>query len=110
MLAAAVPLPTLVPQSEAAIQASFQPAEVLRVAFPKYPSTTVAIGTVVLEITLSETGKAGEVKVLRDIPPLTEEAKAAVGDWQFMAATLNGDPVRSKIVLAFVFNTIATTR
>lgn len=104
-LAAPVPLPPLIPQSEAAIQAEFQPAEVLRAAFPNYPSNTTTIGTVVLEVPVSETGKAGEAKVLRDLPPLTEEAKAAVGDWRFMAATLNGDPVRSKIVLAFVFNT-----
>jgi outer membrane biosynthesis protein TonB len=104
-LAAAVPLPPLIPQSEAAIQAEFQPAEVIRAAFPNYPGNTVAIGTVVLEVPVSETGKAGEVKVLRDLPPLTEAAMAAVGEWRFMAATLNGHPVRSKIVLAFVFNT-----
>lgn len=101
------PLPPLIPQTEAAIQAEFQPVEVLRAAYPNYPSSTLAVGTVVLEVAVSEAGKAAEMKVLRDLPPLTDAAKAAVTDWQFMAATLNGVPVRSKIVLVFVFPAIA---
>jgi hypothetical protein len=97
-----VPLPALIPQSEAAIQAEFQPAEVLHAEFPKYTTTTFASGAVVLEVALNEKGEAGEAKVLLDLPPFTEEAKAVVGQWRFMAATLNGKPVPSKIVLAFV--------
>ncbi|MGO8786061.1 MAG: energy transducer TonB [Terriglobia bacterium] len=97
-----VPLPALIPQSEEAIQAAFQPAEVTRAAFPRYPDTTVVAGAVVLEVTLSEKGGVDEVKVLRDLPPLTEEAKTALADFRFMAAAFNGSPVRSKIVLAFV--------
>lgn len=106
LLAAPVPLPALIPQSDAAIQAEFQPAEVLHAAFPEYPANAVISGTVVLEVTLSAKGEAEEVKVLRDLPPLTAEAKAVVGNFRFMAATFNGDPVRSKIVLAFVFTAI----
>jgi hypothetical protein len=56
----------------------------------------------VLEVTLNEKGEAGEAKVLRDLPPFTEEAKAVVAEWRFMAATFNGRPVPSKIVLAIV--------
>jgi TonB family protein len=104
-----VPLPALIPQSEAAIQAELQPAEVTRTAFPKYPDNTVVAGAVVLEVTLSEKGEAEEVKVLRDLPPLTAEAEAVVGDWRFTAATFNGSPIRSKIVLAFVSRPIART-
>jgi hypothetical protein len=97
-----VPLPALTSQTEAAIQAEFQPAEVIHAEFPKYTATTFAAGAVVLEVTLSEKGGAGEAKVVRDLPPFTEEAKAIVGQWRFMAATFNGRPVQSKIVLAFV--------
>ena len=97
-----VPLPALIPQSEAAIQAELQPAEVTRTAFPKYPVNTVVAGAVVLEVTLNEKGEAEEVKVLRDLPPLTARAKAVVADWRFMPATVNGNPVQSKIVLVFV--------
>jgi outer membrane biosynthesis protein TonB len=101
-LGAPVPLPSFKPRSEAEIQAEFQPAEVTHAVFPKYPYNTVIAGSVVLEVTLSATGKAQETKVLRDLPPLTAEAKAVVGDWRFMPATFNGHPVRSRIVLAFV--------
>ena len=97
-----VPFPALISQSEAAIQAEFQPAEVIHAEFPKYAVSTFAAGAVVLEVTLNEKGEAGEAKVLRDLPPFTEEAKAVVAEWRFMAATFNGKPVPSKIVLAIV--------
>jgi hypothetical protein len=97
-----IPSP-LIPQSAAAIQAEFQPAEVTRMLLPhSHPGYTRAEGMVVLEITLSEKGEAEEFKVLRDLPPFTEGARAAVGDWRFLPATFNGRPVQSKIVLAFV--------
>ena len=97
-----VPLPELIPQNETAIQAEFQPAEVVHAEFPKYTATTFASGAVVLELGLSEKGEAGDTKVLRDLPPFTDEAKAVVGKWRFMTATFNGRPVSSRIVLAFV--------
>ena len=110
LLADQVPLPALKPQTEAAIQAEFQPAEVTRAAFPKYPTNSFAAGAVVLEVTLNRKGEVEEdVKVLRDLPPLTEEAMAVVGNFRFMAATFNGNPVPSKVVLAFVFRPPATT-
>jgi hypothetical protein len=97
-----VPLSGLKPRSEAETQAELQPAEVTHAVFPKYPFNTVVAGSVVLEVTLSAKGEAEEVKVLRDLPPLTAEAKAVVGNWRFMPAAFNGYPVRSRIVLAFV--------
>lgn len=98
-----IPLPALKPQTDAAIQAEFQPAEVLHAAFPNYPATNVLFPvTVVLEVTLSVTGKAEDVKVLRDVPPATAMVVPVVGNWRFMPATFNGHPVPSKIVLAFV--------
>jgi hypothetical protein len=114
-----VPLPALKPQSEAAIQAAFQPAELTRATFPnyyvpvspeevtratmrRYPENRTFGEAAVLEITLSEKGEAEEIKVLIDCLPLTKPAKDAVGDWRFMPAAFNGHPVPSKVVLAFV--------
>ena len=97
-----VPLPKPKPKTEAAIQAEFQPAEVLRGIFPANGASDIPLGTVVLEVTLSEKGEAEEVKVIRDLPYHTAEAKSALGAWRFMPATFNGTPVRSKMVLAFV--------
>ena len=96
-------LPALIPQTEAAIQAEFQPAEVTRAVNPPYPtSSSVVQGSVVLEVALSAKGEAGEIKVLRDLPPFTDGAKATVEDWRFMPATFNGRPVPCKVLLAFV--------
>ena len=77
--------------------------------FPNYPDNTVVAGSVVLEVTLSAAGKAQEVKVLRDLRPLTSEAKAVVGEWRFMPATYDGNPVPSRIVLAFVSRPLVST-
>ena len=97
-----VSLPPLKSQNESAIQAEFQPAEVTRATFPKYPDDSSVAGTVVLEVSLSPKGLAGDVKVLQDLPPLTSLDQTVVKDWSFMAATHNGNPIPCKIVLAFV--------
>lgn len=103
-----VPLPALKPQTDAAIQAEYQAAEVIHAAFPRATGfTTINSLTVVLEVSLSADGKPEEVKVLGDVPGLTAEAKGALDDWRFMAATLNGRPVASKMVLVFAFRPVA---
>ncbi len=94
---------TLKSQSEEAIQAEFQPPEVLHGRFPIYPMDATAFGTVVLEVNLSTKGEAGDVKVLQDLPPFTSHSRDVVGDWRFMAATDNGNSIPSKVILAFVF-------
>jgi outer membrane biosynthesis protein TonB len=105
-----VPLPPLIPQSAAAVQAEFQPAEVTRALLPHpHPGYAISEGTVVLEVTLRAKGKAEEIKVLRDLPPFTAGAAAVAGDWQFMPAAFNGRPVRSKVLLAFVSPPLVST-
>ena len=47
-------------------------------------------------------GEAGDVKVWQDFSPLTVHDQASVEGWGFSLATDNGDPVASKIILAFV--------
>jgi hypothetical protein len=106
-----ITLPPLIPQSAAAIQAEFQPADVTRALLPHpHPGYTFAWGAVVLEVTLSAKGKAEAIKVLRDLPPFTAGAEAVVGDWRFMPAAFNGHPVRSKILLAFVSPPYVSTK
>lgn len=99
-----VPLPALKPQSDAAIQAEFQPAELLHAVFPpyRYQGYANTAGTVVLQVGLDAKGEAKEIKVLRELTPFTDEAKDIVADWRFMPATLNGRPIPSTILLAFV--------
>ena len=104
-VASPLELPPLAPQSAAAIQAEFQPAEVTRAAtLPMFESCigyrsthqapetdhtvlplgfdgyTVWCGSLVLEVALDEKGEAEDVKVLRALPTYTEGAPAAVAD------------------------------
>lgn len=103
-LAANVPLPPLIHQDdEARIYSSFQPPEVTCATFPTYPVDAIWPGTVVIEATINEAGKVQSTKVLRDLPPFTAKAIRAVEDWRFMPASLNGRPLKSKAILAFVF-------
>jgi hypothetical protein len=94
---------TLKSQSDEAIQAEFQPPEPLHGKFPVYPMDATTFGTVVLEVNVNAKGEAGTVKVLRDLPPFTSHSQDAAGDWNFIAATDNGDPISTKVVMAFVF-------
>ena len=95
-------LTPLIHQDDGArIQSAFQPPEVMWATYPV--TLTSAVGAVVLEVLVDEKGAPQEAKVLRELAPHTEGTVRAVGDWEFMAATLNGKPVKAKVILAFVF-------
>jgi len=99
-----VPLPPLIHQDdEARIQSRFQPPQVTYATFPVYPLNALMAGTVILEVSINETGKGRNPKVLQDAPPFTATATQAIDDWRFMPATLDGRPVESKVVLVFCF-------
>lgn len=104
-----VSLPEPKAQTEAAAHAEFQPPQVTRAWFPASPFDAASPGTVVVESTLSARGEITDVKVVRDFPPFTAHVKAALGNWRFLPATFHGTPVRSRIVLAFVFRPLITS-
>ena len=81
----------------------FQPAEVLAVTDTYYPPRSVAFGTVVLQVTVGESGEIQDIKVIRHIPSLTEEAMRSVKRWKFKPASLDGKPAGSVIPVAFTF-------
>ena len=81
----------------------FEPAEVVSAANTYYPPLSVAFGTVMLQATIGESGEIEAVKVIRDIPSLTEEAIRSAKKWKFKPATLDARPVRSAIPVAFTF-------
>jgi TonB family protein len=52
-------------------------------------------GTVVLTLTITEQGRAEDIRVARSLDPgLDRQAIEAIEDWQFAPATKNGTPVR----------------
>jgi TonB family protein len=99
-----LPLPPLIHQSdEARIQSAFQPPEVTRATLPPFPYGALQNGTVILQAIVNEEGKVEHTAVLRDSAPFEPTALRAVAGWRFLPATLNGAPMKSAVVLAFVF-------
>lgn len=81
----------------------YDPPAVISAVEAVYPLQSVAIGTVVLEVSLDEAGRITDVRVVRGIASLTEPAERSVRQWKFQPAAFDGKPVSSKIVVAFSF-------
>lgn len=88
--------------------APFEAAELISTTDLSYPVQSIAVGTVILEITVSEKGAVEDVRPTREIQSLTETALRAVKQWHFKPATLDGKPVRSRTSVAVLFNSVAT--
>jgi outer membrane biosynthesis protein TonB len=82
---------------------AFFPPQLNTATFAPYPAKAKAQGAVVLNVTLDTNGNAGQVATLRDVPPLTASATGALKNWNFSAATYEGNPIQSHMVVAFVF-------
>ena len=68
----------------------------LRNVNPVYPPEAIQArvqGVVILECTISPTGKVVQVKALRGTPLLTEAAIEAVKQWEYTPTVLDGVPV-----------------
>ncbi|MGH9791163.1 MAG: energy transducer TonB [Candidatus Acidiferrales bacterium] len=81
----------------------YAPPRVLATVDANYPPTSIAGGTVVLQVAVSEAGAITEVEVVGDIPSLTVAAERAVRQWKFAPAELNGRPVASTVIVAVSF-------
>ena len=102
--AANVPLPPLSSKANSRDDSvPPHPADVLAAAFPQYPVNSVAAGTVVLRVTVDETGKVARTTAVRRIPALTSPAIRSLEGWSFASASFDGKPVRSSVALAFIF-------
>jgi TonB family protein len=80
----------------------FDPPTVAKVAEAVYPLQSVVSGTVVVEVSLGDTGKIADVRVVRGIPALTEPAERSVRQWKFQPAKLDGKAVASKVPWLFL--------
>jgi TonB family protein len=90
-------------QSIPADVSGFTPPQISMAAFANYPANSVSQGTVVLDVTVNKAGNPTRIRVVRGIPPLTEQAVIAVKNWGFNAATIQGQPTAAQMVIAIVF-------
>ncbi|HWQ02956.1 MAG TPA: energy transducer TonB [Candidatus Nitrosotenuis sp.] len=83
----------------------YDPPRVISSMQADYPVNSIAAGgAVILEAQLDETGALKDIRVLQDVPSLTEPAKAALKKWKFEPARWNGKAVESKLPVVFSFN------
>ena len=93
----------ITPASSATGSSSFVPAQITAASYALYPADSLAIGTVVLSVTISKTGQVQKVRVARDVAALSPAALAVVKSWKYAPATLKGQPISSRLIVAFVF-------
>jgi hypothetical protein len=93
------------PAKESGETRGFVPPGILAISYAGYPASTIAMGAVVVQANVRPDGSAGGVSIVRDIQggfgPL---AIKAAKHWQFQAALRDGQPVPSKVAIAFVFS------
>jgi outer membrane biosynthesis protein TonB len=82
---------------------AYLPAQLNTATFAPYPAQATAQGAVVLNVSLDANGNAAKVATLRDVPQLTAAASGALSNWNFSAATYDGKPIPSNMVVAIVF-------
>jgi hypothetical protein len=82
----------------------FVPANVLTVGAIPYPASSLDAGVVTLSINLDDAGQIGSVAILRDLPSVSGLAISAVHSWTFSAATLDGKPVPSSLVVNIIYD------
>jgi TonB family protein len=69
-----------------------------------YPMNSRTTGIVTLDISVDVTGTVQNVRVVRDVPPLTSAAQSAVQGWQFTPALVNGQAAAGTVRVNVVFN------
>jgi protein TonB len=61
--------------------------------YPQIAQSARVQGVVIIEATISPTGKVVDARVLRSIPLLDQAALDAVRQWEYTPTLLNGVPV-----------------
>lgn len=81
----------------------FTPPQITLASFAKYPAASTAQGTVLLDVTIGRGGQSKQIRVINDVPTLTQQAISAIKTWKFNAATYKSQPIASQFLVAFVF-------
>jgi hypothetical protein len=88
---------------EAAASQSYKPVGILSFTYPHYPNNSVAWGSVVVQVTVGSNGALKSVDFLHGTSGFNNLVSDALQGWRFQAASLDGKPVTSKVVIAFTF-------
>lgn len=81
----------------------YRPAAAVSAADMQFPLQTTADGLVIFSVSLGPSGEIRKISVLQDLPPFTPVAEQSLRSWKFAAASENGRPEDSEMLVAFVF-------
>jgi TonB family protein len=81
-------------------QPFFREPQPLVTVDPLIAPTVYQGGTVVLRVSVADTGAVTDVAVINSAPALTESVIEAVRQWRFSPARLDGTPVAARITVA----------
>jgi outer membrane biosynthesis protein TonB len=82
----------------------FVPPTVTAAGDIPYPLASLASGIVTVTVNLDATGQVQSVRVLRDVPSLTDPTVRAIKRWTFAPGTLEGSSIPSSLNVQAVFN------
>jgi TonB family protein len=97
-------LVVLVPADMEAAEVTYTPPVPIEVTEAAYPVNSVATGAVVVIVVVERDGQVSEAKVVKSVKSLDEASVYAAKQWRFEPAQLDGQPIRSKASISFVYN------
>lgn len=95
------------PPVETATVGRAEPARPIQQVSPRVPQSTIRVraeGTVVVEVTIDPRGNVSDARIVKPVfPSYDAAALRAAKQWKFQPATINGEPVESRMTLQFAF-------
>ena len=101
------PPPPAPPRTPKRVGGDIQTPELIQRVEPIYPRMAVTAkvtGMVILEATVSETGRVTNITVLRSISVLDSAAISAVRQWRYKPLLLNGEPYPFIVTVTLTFS------
>jgi len=83
---------------------NYRPAGVSAAGDVAFPPDSAVTGVVTLGVAVDATGAVQDVKVIRDLPPLTAAAQQGLKSWKFAPAVKNGKFEPGSVRVHIVFN------
>lgn len=91
------------PDEEIVKKTDYEPPKIMAVSYPKYPANAVQNTSIIIQVSLADSGEVQSVEAVRDVTPFAPFARDALSSWRFEPAKFHGTPVASKVVVVFVF-------
>ncbi|MGH9354301.1 MAG: energy transducer TonB [Terriglobia bacterium] len=87
-----------------------EPVKVISTTPAWYPVAGTVTGTVILKVSVDESGAIKNIEVMHGIASFTRVATSTVRQWKFAPAEYSGKPITSSMIASFVFAFSGTRR